>query len=416
MQVYLQLIYESARFATQALWAHKMRTFLSLLGVTIGIFSIVSVYTMVDSLERNIRGSVESLGNNVIFIQKWPWAFGSDYPWWKYIQRPLPTHEELEMLRTRLQVASACTFAAGRSATASFRENRFEDITLLAVARDYERVSKINLREGRYFTPAEIDGGRALCLLGSDVAMVLFGGGEAVGKQIEVAGQKMTVVGVLTPEGESVVGDSPDQQVFIPAQFARKFTDLRSEKLNPFIMVKAKPGISNIELKDDIRRNLRAIRKQKPAAEDNFALNESSVLEFGLKQLFSMLNIVGTVIGLFALLVGGFGIANIMFVSVKERTAIIGIQKALGARRSFILLQFLTEAVTLCLLGGIIGLLLIRLGAWMIDMLLDFGIVLSWGNIGTGLLLSVAIGVLAGLVPAWQAAKLHPVEAMRSAM
>jgi putative ABC transport system permease protein len=224
----------------------------------------------------------------------------------------------------------------------------------------------------------------------------------------------MTVVGVLKPQGESILGNSPDQQILTPVNFARKFTDLRSDKLNPFIMVKALPGISNAQLKDDIRKNLRAIRRLKPTAEDNFALNESSLLEFGLRQLFSMLNIVGSVIGLFALLVGGFGIANIMFVSVRERTAIIGIQKALGAHRSFIIVQFLTEAVVLCLIGGIIGIAFIRLGTFIVSEFFDFGVYLSLQNIITGLSLSAIIGIIAGLIPAWKAAKLHPVEAMRT--
>ncbi|MCB0483003.1 MAG: ABC transporter permease, partial [Flavobacteriales bacterium] len=278
MKIYLHLLYESVQFALKALWAHRLRTFLSLLGVTIGIFSIVSVYTMVDSLERNIRGSVESLGNNVIFIQKWPWAFGGDYPWWKYIQRPLPNYDEMEKLRGRLQTASAITFVASRDANAVYKNNRFDQIELVAVARDYERVNTLHLQTGRYFTPAEVEGGKPYCLLGHDIALVLFGGGDPIGKQVEVAQRKMTVVGVVAPQGESIMGNSPDQQVIIPANFARKFTDLRAEKLNPFLMVKANIGVSNKELKDDIRRNLRAIRRLKPVAEDDFALNESSLL------------------------------------------------------------------------------------------------------------------------------------------
>lgn len=410
----LFLIKESFLFALKSLLVNKLRTFLSLLGITIGIFAIISVFTIVDSLESNIRKSVESLGTNVVFVQKWPWAFGSEYPWWKYMNRPVPALSELPEIQRRSASADAVAFTVHFRKTAKFRNNSVENADISAVSHDYQRVQAIDLENGRYFTEQESKSGKAVCILGGVIAESLFPGGEALGQKIKVGGEKLLVVGVIRKEGSSLIKTSFDNQVLLPVNFARNLIDLRDERMDPMIMVKAKPGISNEELKDDLTGVMRSLRSLKPMADDNFALNETSLLTQGLNGLFAAVGLAGWVIGGFSIIVGGFGIANIMFVSVKERTPIIGIEKSLGARNYFILIEFLVEAVVLSLVGGIIGLLLIFFGTIIANSFFDLGVSLSFQNIVMGLSVSGIIGVVSGFVPAYTASRLDPVVAMRS--
>jgi putative ABC transport system permease protein len=412
--LYLKLLTESILFAIHALVANKLRTFLSLLGITIGIFAIISVFTMVDSLERKIKDSVSSLGDNVIFVQKWPWTFGPDYPWWKYWQRPLPQVSELDEIVKRSYLAESAAFIASVRGTVSYKSNNVERSEFLAVSHDYNKVKSFELSEGRYFTDIESSSGRSVAIIGSTIAQNLFGNDNPLGKQFKVRGVRINVIGVFTPEGESMFGESIDNQVMVPINFARNYIDIKDESTNPFIMVKGKEGTTNEELIDELTGIMRSLRKLKPKVEDNFALNEISLISKGFDQLFTVVNLAGGIIGIFSIIVGGFGIANIMFVSVKERTNIIGIQKSLGAKNSFILFQFLSEAVILCLIGGGIGLLVIFLGTVVINLIADMGIVLSLKNIITGLGISATIGLIAGIVPAWFASRLDPVEAIRS--
>jgi putative ABC transport system permease protein len=408
------LIIESIRFAWHSLTANKLRTFLSLLGITIGIFSIITVFTVVDSLESNVRKSVASLGDNVIFIQKWPWEFGGDYPWWKYLNRPVPTIEELPEVLKRSTLASTGAFVASTNKTVKYRNNNIENVDLKCVSHQYDEVKTFELIDGRYFTEQESAGGRNKAIIGYDIAMNLFGNTAGVGKSISVLGKKFDVIGVFEKEGSSAIGNSMDNVVLIPINFARNLLDLRSERLDPTIYLKAKAGVSNEALKDEATGIMRNVRKLKPMADANFALNETSMLTKGFDSVFLVIGLAGWVIGGFSIIVGGFGIANIMFVSVKERTALIGIQKSLGAKNIFILTQFLTEAVILSLFGGIIGLLFVLGGLLTVNYFLDLGIALTSSNIILALTISILIGVISGFIPSYTASQLDPVEAMRS--
>jgi len=408
------LLLESLRFAWHSLTANKLRTFLSLLGITIGIFSIITVFTVVDSLESNIRKSVASLGDNVIFVQKWPWEFGGDYPWWKYLNRPVPTIEELPEIIKMSNLAETGAFVASSNKTVKHRNNSIENVDLKCVSHDYADVKSFEIIEGRYFTEQESAGGRNKAIVGYAIAMNLFGSINGVGKSVNVMGKKFDVIGVFEMEGNIVIGNSMDNVVLIPINYARNILDLRSERLDPTIYLKAKPGVTNEALKDETTAIMRNVRKLKPMAEVNFALNETSMLTKGFDSIFMVIGLAGWVIGGFSIIVGGFGIANIMFVSVKERTSLIGIQKSLGARNIFILTQFLTESVILSLLGGIIGLLIVFIGLFAVNSFLDLGIMLSNSNIILALTISVLIGVISGFIPSYTASQLDPVEAMRS--
>ena len=412
--IFLRLFGESIGFAWSALVTNKLRSFLSLLGITVGIFAIISVFTMTDSLESKLRDSVKSLGDNVIYVQKWPWTFGPDYPWWKYIQRPVPSINELGLVERNSLKGEAFAFEVTAKGTAKYRSNSVENSDLICVSREYDKIRSFEIREGRYFSENESSSGRAVCIIGNTIADGLFGVEYPIGKEIKVRGSKLMVIGVLKKEGESMIGNNVDTQVLIPINYARNLIDLRSDRFDPVILVKAKAGVTNDELIAELMGVMRGIRKLKPIADDDFALNQTSMISGQIGDLFNVVGIAGWIIGGFSILVGGFGIANIMFVSVKERTNLIGIQKSLGAKNYFVLLQFLFESVMLSVIGGIIGLILIYVGTFIVSSLMDMEINLTQSNIILGLTISALIGVVSGFVPAYNGSQLDPVEAIRT--
>ncbi len=412
--LFLKLIRESLFFAIRSLTTNRVRSFLSLAGITIGIFAIISVLTVVDSLERKIRDSIESLGSNVIYIQKWPWEFGSDYPWWKYMQRPETTLPEFEEIKRRSEKASAVSFMISTNKPVQYEGFSTENASIIMASHEYENIRSFEITNGRYFSPLESMKGSSRAIIGSEIAKTLFGKLNPIGKIIKVSGYKLIVTGVFKKEGTNMLDNSTDNAVLIPVNFARNIIDVRSEMLDPMIMVCTKNGVNIEELIDELQIIMRSVRRLKPIEEDNFSLNRASLISKGFDSVFSVLNIAGFIIGGFSILVGGFGIANIMFVSVKERTKIIGIQKALGAKRYFILLQFLYESIILSLIGGIVGIALIYVGTIIANYLTDFNIALSPSNIITGISISVVIGIISGYAPAYSAAKLDPVKAISS--
>lgn len=410
--ILFKLILESLLFATNALAVNKTRTILSLLGITIGIFSIISVFTIFDSLENAIKSEINSLGSNVIFIQKWPWAMGGDYPWWKYYQRPEPKLKEMDEIMKRSNTVEASAFMVSVSRDVYSGSDRVENVPVVAVSQDYTRVMPFDLQEGRYFTPAESHSGRNIAIIGADIAENLFKGQDAVGRKVKVFGRKLDVIGVTKKQGEDVFGNSKDNWVIIPAKYGQKVLDYR--RIGTTIIVMAKPNISNDQMVDELTGIMRSIRKLPPSADDSFALNETDIINKGFDQLFAVIAMVGWIIGGFSLLVGGFGVANIMFVSVKERTNQIGIQKSLGAKNFFILLQFLFEAIFLSIIGGVVGLLIVFALTMIVSSTFSFDLILTFGNIALGIIVSALIGFVSGFIPAWSASRLDPVEAMRS--
>jgi putative ABC transport system permease protein len=411
----LTLLKESIVFAWGALVANKLRTFLSLLGITIGIFAIITVFTIVDSLERNIRGSVQSLGDNVVFVMKWPWTFGPDYPWWKYMNRPVPEYSELAEVQRKAKSIDAIGFRIGTRKVLKHNNNTIENALVSGWSYGYGQVKSFEIVDGRYFREDEAEGGYNVVMLGHTLVEGLFPNNEyPIGKTIKVAGRNCKIIGLFKKEGESMLGNSMDNQAVVPYNFARLFMDVKSENSDPFIAAKAKPGVTNAQLKDELTGIMRSIRGLKPLADDDFALNETNLLSKNFDGLFDIVGIAGAIIGGFSILVGGFGIANIMFVSVRERTNIIGIQKSLGAKNYFILAQFLFEAVFLSLMGGIIGLLLIYGLTLAAGGVIDMEITLTRSNIILGLTISVLIGIISGFIPAYGASQLDPVEAIRT--
>ena len=411
--ILLKLARESMQFAYHSVKANKLRTFLSLFGITIGIFAIISVFTMIDSLEKNVRDSLQALGKKVVYVQKWPWGGNEEYPWWKYLNRPEPTLSDLEEIRRKSLLTDAACFNVAYNKQLKYNGNNIPDATIYGISTDFDKIRTFDLSEGRFFNQFEINSGRPYAVIGSDIAKDLFQGANPLDKTIKIGGQKVTVIGVFAKEGKSAIGEnSLDNMVIIPLNLARTMVDLRNS--GPWIMVKAKDDTSVEDLIDELRGILRAHHRLKPLDEDDFALNQIDLLKDSLDSIFASINFAGGFIAFFSIIVGGFGIANIMFVSVKERTSQIGVQKALGAKRYFILIQFLYEAVLLAVAGGVIGLLLIFIGTLAVTHGLDFNVSLTLSNIIRGLLISAVIGIVSGFVPAWVASRLSPVEAINT--
>ncbi len=413
--VFIRLLIESVLFATHALVVNKLRTFLSLLGVAIGIFSIILVLTAVDSLENNIKESINKLGSDVIYVQKWPWGGeGGEYAWWEYWKRPQPKYREFEQLSDRIQNAEAVAYGAGTSETVKYSNKTLQNVTLLAASHSYNDIWGFELSNGRMFTTSESAGGANVAIVGYEVADALFGSTNPIGKEIKTMGRKLIVIGVFKKVGSTLVGQSTDEQIIIPVNFLQKIVNVGTEEYGPFIMVKAKEGVTSLQIKDEITGIMRKIRRLKPKANNDFSLNEISVISEGIGQLFGVVSFAGAIIGGFALLVGGFSIANIMFVSVKERTNQIGIQKSLGAKNHFILLQFIFESVFLSVVGGACGLLLVYISVLIANSAFEsFTITLTLDNIVLALIISFIIGVLSGIIPAFLASRLNPVDAIR---
>jgi len=412
--IFIRLLRESFISAFISLITNKLRTFLSLMGITIGIFAIVSVFTVIDAMENFVKDSIKTLGDNMVYVQKWPWGGGGEYPWWKYLSRPEPTLAESEEILRRSNLTEAVAFGVGGNRTVHYKNNYIEELEVAGYSHDYEKIRSFEMESGRYFSLYESNTGKPRAVIGSEAAKQLFQNENPVGKEIKIDGKKILVIGVFKKEGEDMFDVSNDKRVILPINYVKYIFNLNQDNIGKFVMVKAKPNITTDELIDELRGIMRSIRRLKPTEEDDFALNKSSLVAEAFKSIFSIIDITGIIIGGFSILVGGFGIANIMFVSVKEQTKLIGIQKALGAKNYFILLQFLYEAVVLSLIGGILGLLLIFIGTILVGKFSDMSFSLSMGNIVFGLVISISVGIISGFMPARKAARLNPVEAIAS--
>lgn len=412
-------IFESFRFAMKALKSNILRTVLSLLGVTVGIFAIIAVLTLVDSLEKNIKDSLNFLGSSVIYVEKWPFNTDPEFAWWEYLRRPHASYNEYRFLQDNLKTYSSIAIFAGKGNQIIKRQsNTIGQIRLVGGSEGYNSIFEVNIEKGRYFINEELSAGRNVAIIGYDIANGLFPNGEdPIGKTIKIKNLKYVVVGVIKREGQSFMGfTSNDYTTIIPYNNFRRLyqtgTGLYYETSSRIGIKGFESDVGLVELENEARGLLRSKRGLKPTDKDTFVMNRPEALANAIGSLFDVVGMAGWVIGGFSILVGGFGIANIMFVSVKERTSIIGLQKSLGAKNYFILFQFLFEAVFLSLIGGLGGLFLV----WLITFIPmgSLEVVLTIKNIVLGLGVSTVIGLVSGIVPAAMAARLDPVVAIRS--
>ena len=412
----IAIVVSSFKMAIQELWKNKLRTFLSLFGITIGIFCIIGVLATVNSLQHNIQNEIKSLGNNTIYYDKWDYSAGGgpDYPWWKYVKRPSPRFEELKQIKERTPSAKFVAFNISSNDNLQYQGNTLTGVNVYGCSQEFHDIQPIEIAYGRYINDAEFERGTNGVVIGYEVAEKLFGAAEiAVGKDLTAKNKKLQVIGVIKKQGKSMIGGwDYDVSIIMPYKFARNVMDER--RSNPVIMIQGQDNLSSKALKDDLSGTMRAVHKLSPTQENDFALNDINDFSDFISQAFVSINVGGWAIAALSLIVGMFGVANIMFVTVRERTGQIGLKKAIGAKSRVILTEFLIESAFLCIVGGLIGLTLVFVLTKILSTVFNFPIFISTDNMVLAIIICIAVGILAGFIPARQASRLDPVVAIRS--
>jgi putative ABC transport system permease protein len=413
----LGILWNSFKMALQELKVNKLRTFLSLFGITIGIFCIIGVLATIDSLKRKISSDLAGFGNNSIFVDKWSYGGGgdgNDYPWWKYMKRPSMKIGEMEMIQKKSTLASNVAFFVSTSAAFNYEENQLKGVNLYGVTKDFNAIQTFNVGIGRYFNETDFEHGAPICVIGYQVAKELFVKPEkALGKTISYGGKRLTIIGIIEKQGSSMIGgfDYDKATIVTYNYFASIFNP---DNNSPYIMAQAKPGIPSKALQEELTGVMRQIRKLSPTQEDNFSCNDVAQFKDNIDNIFGAINKGGWAIAGLSLIVGAFGVANIMFVTVRERTSQIGLKKAIGAKSSTILYEFLLESAFLCIIGGLFGLLLVWLLTLALGTVLPFPIFISPSIVALALSICIILGVISGIIPASIAAKMNPVDAIRT--
>jgi len=420
MKLFFRTILESFRLAFQQLRGSKLRSFLSLLGITIGIFCIIAVQSAVDSLEGSILDLFGGISKEVLIIDIFPWDEDPNANYWKYFKRPPPSENDYIELAERLDLADeVAILIAKEGQTLKNGSRSLEGTTAMGTSLNFPAIQDMKMGKGRYFSQQEYESGATKVIIGAEIDKELFPNQESLGKDIKLFGRKFQIIGVLEEEGENPFNvQQMDIVTWMSYNTLKRFVNIKGQNrftnAAAIVYVKPKDEVVLADLKDEITGDLRAIRRLKPMEEDNFSINSISQMTNIIEGFFGQVKLGGLIIGIFAIIVGLISVANIMFVSVKERTNIIGIKKALGAKQYIILSEFLIESIFLCLLGGLLGILMVYAVTKGISAVIPFEITLSMKNIIVGVSSSVVIGIIAGMLPALQASKLDPVEAIRS--
>jgi putative ABC transport system permease protein len=412
MRKSLNIIRNSLKLTFQELRVNKLRTALSLTGVAFGIFCIIGVLATVNSLERNIQNEVKSLGSNTIYIDKWDYSGGPDQPIWKFRARPVAKYEEAEMVKKRAVLLDDISYLMQTGSSISHKDDLLQSVSVYGIIEAQMVIQPLEFDRGRFFSASEFNAGSNVCLIGFTNAEQLFGNSDrALGKQVDIKGKKLTIVGVIKKEGKNFIGWDYDNCVMMPYKFCRTIFDENNS--NPILIAKGKEGVTATALTDELKGIMRQIRRLSPTQEDNFSLNSVEAFSKAISASFVMINVVGSIIGGISLFVGMFGIANIMFVTVKERTSVIGLKKAIGAKKSSILFEFLVEAALLCIIGGAFGLFFVYILTLILSGPLNFPVYISIPMLITTIIICVTVGILAGIITAVKAARMDPVTAIR---
>ncbi len=413
-----RLIYEfteSFRIAFAQILANKMRSMLTALGVIIGIVAVTLMGTAINGIDRGFQNSLAMLGDDQLYVQKWPWHNVED--WWNYINRPTIRPEMAERLNRVIEdtpnseLLTAVPLLGGRSAIKA-GGNQVNGVQIAGTTAGYSQMMSADFKEGRLFNETESAGGRQVCVLGYDIAEALFPNRSALDEKVLIKGQPFIVIGVLAKQGSFLGLFSFDSQALVPLNAYRKYFGLNSNSAQLRVKVKDKNRMEQAQ--EELVGAMRRVRSQLPGERDNFSINQQQVFRDQLGPIKQGIAIAGLFITGLALFVGAIGIMNITFVSVKERTKEIGTRKALGARRRTILLQFLIEAVAICMVGGVIGLTLTFGLCFLIQQAMpNLPVVFSVTLVIISMVVSIATGIISGFAPAWGASRLDPVVALR---
>jgi len=410
----LTILWNSFKMALGELKANKLRTFLSLFGITIGIFCIIGVLATINSLQSKIKSDLSSFGNNSVYIDKWDYSGGPEYPWWKFVKRPSPKIEEMEFVKKKSTLASNMAFFMQTQESFSYEDNILKGVNFYGVTPDYKNIQSFNIGYGRYFNESDFTRGVPFGVIGYKVAEELYGKADkGVGKTITYKGRKLLVIGVIEKQGSAIInGYDYDKSTIVTHNYLASVYN--PDNLGPTIMVQPKPGVTSKALQEELTGIMRQIRKLSPTQEDNFTCNDVAQFKDQVESVFGAVNQGGWAIAGLSLIVGAFGVANIMFVTVRERTSQIGLKKAIGAKSSSILYEFLLESAFLCIIGGLVGLLLVWLLTLALSSFLPFAITIAPSIIFLAFSICIILGVVSGIIPASIAAKMNPVEAIRT--
>ena len=412
---HLEIVWTSFKMALQEFRSNKLRTFLSLLGITFGIFCIISVLSTISSMQHAVNNDLKSFGVKTIYIDKWQYSGGPDFPWWKYVKRPVPKFEEAKLLRLKVPDAQHIDFEIDNNGNVDYGDNSLSGVQYYGNTEDFDKIEQVTVGAGRYFQQADFDRGTPYIVMGYRIAQRLFTmPNRAVGKSVKLRDGKMAIViGVMEKQGQSLInGWDFDNSILLTYNFMRQI--FREEYSNPKILAQGDSLITSAALTEELRGAMRSIRKLSPTEDDNFAVNNIDNLSKFLEPIFTGMNIGGWAIAALSLLVGMFGVANIMFVTVRERTSQIGLKKAIGAKRGSIMMEFLLESAFLCIIGGLIGMAAVFILTLIFSTMFSFQVFIPLNIIVLAVFLCLFTGVLAGIIPAFIAARMDPVVAIRS--
>ena len=400
---------EGLRISWGAIRANKMRSILTTLGIIIGVVTVTLMGTAITGLDRAFLKNISIIGADVFYVSRFDWFAGGHEAWMKMQKRRPITLAQVNSLRDQLTMARAVAPAADTDGPVRYGKRSSTSVHIIGTTDEYLYTSSVGIGLGRFMSPGEAAGGRPVCVLGCEVATNLFQRASPIGARVRVGDGTFEVIGVLEKQGTFLGLFSLDNQVIIPLP---QFTAIFWHDPDYEIQVKVKELAQLDEAREELRAAMRRVRRVAPSDPDDFGINQQDMFVKMFHKLGGTIAAVGVFITGLSLFVGGIGIMNIMFVSVAERTREIGIRKAIGAKRRTILVQFLIEAASICLIGGIIGLAI----AWPVTLLIQrfFPATMSLFIVAIAVLVSLLTGVLSGFFPAWRAARMNPVDALRT--
>ncbi len=399
---------EGTRIAFSALWANKMRAMLTTTCIVIGIVSVTAMNTITDGVDRFFDDSMDMLGRNVVYVDKWPWGFGGEYRWWEYRNRREMEVGYAERLRDLVPAATEVSASVSRSGTIRYSDRTVESAGLNGVTSAYFQTAGLNIEDGRAFSEPEEHRGARIVVLGSSVADALFQDEDPLGKQVRIRGQRFTVIGVLESMGSFLGLEDMDNQAILPITAMASIFDIR---WNVRLSVQFADENMIADGEYEVIGAMRQIRGLDPMDDDDFAINKASLFEEEFRSMKMVIYGIGIFLTGLALFVGGIGVMNIMFVSVKERTKEIGIRKAVGAKSWEIRLQFLMESIVICMVGGLIGVVLSAGVTYIINQF--FIAYMDWTTVVNAIIICTVVGLLFGYLPSNRAANADPIESLR---